>query len=119
MRNKATHVYSDFNDPDARPALVLTDAALLEINSDDAPVLTLTAEAQTIIQGQTILDALNAFDWRPGELAKDFQVAKEAYSAVMVEQDHDAFMRAQDDFNHACRQLFFGLHTMIRTTVKA
>lgn len=42
---KATHVYSDSQNPDVPLALVLTDAALIAIDSDDAPILTLTPAA--------------------------------------------------------------------------
>lgn len=110
MTRKATHVYADLN-PDSRP-FTLSPLAIEDLT--DEPVFALTPEASAVLQGQTLLDALTAFDWRPGELAKDFQAAKDAYSVVMAENDHDAFMKAQDEFNHACRNLFFALHTMIR-----
>ena len=115
MRKKTTRVISNSQvQSEYRPALVLTDAALLEIESDDAPALTLTPAACLELQAQTVMDALNAFDYRPIMLAEEFHAAKEAYEIVQGPMDHDAFMQAQEAFNKACRSLFFTMHTWLK-----
>ncbi len=120
MRRKATHVYTDIH-ADVRPALVLTDAALLEINSDDAPVLTLTPEAQSILDKESRSqrlkrlmhelitsgdDVLASCDDFMVALDKA-QVTWEAYSTT-----HDA--QARWDFQDAAIDLFFLLDTVDR-----
>lgn len=113
MRHKTTHVFCNSQDPESRPAVQLSALAIEDLT--DEPQFALTDQAKSEMAGQTLLNALTAFDWRPGNLAKDLQTAQEAYKAVMVENiDHDAFVAAQDAFNEACRMLFFNLNTMVR-----
>jgi F0F1-type ATP synthase epsilon subunit len=120
MRRKATHVYSDFN-PDTRPALVLTDAALLEIDSDHAPVLTLTAEAQSILDKESRAQRLKRLmhelissgdDVLAG--GDDFMVALDNAQAKWHDYSttHDA--EARWAFQDAAIDLFFLLDTVDR-----
>jgi len=101
---------------EARP-YTLSDVALIEMDSDDAPVFDLTPEAQKTLLAETIMEALNAFEFRPVLLAEDFQTAKDASKAFSdMTIDHDTFTAAQEAFNKACRGLFFTLDTMINSS---
>lgn len=113
MRRNAMNTSSDSQNQDTPVPFALTPLAIEDFT--DTPVYALTPEGQQALLAQTILDALDAFPHRPLVLAEDFQKAKDAYAVVMIDgMDHDAFMRAQEAFNKACRQLFFGLHTMTK-----
>lgn len=117
MRPKTTRVICNSHDPEHRPALCLSPLAVEDLTGE--PQFTLTPAACAEMAGQTLLDAITAFDWRAGDLAKDFQAARDAYAAVQLDQDHESFQKAQDEFNKACRMIFFNLDTMVRTTWKA
>jgi len=53
MRRKATHVYTDLNDPNARPPLTLSALAIEDLT--DTPVFTLTPTGRAeVIEHDTI-----------------------------------------------------------------
>lgn len=118
MPSKATCQASDSQNqatPDAPLYAVVKNGQYALLDVQDTPCLTLTPEAQKALLAQTILDALDALPHRSLVLAEDFQAAADAYAVVMTDHmDHEAFMRAQEAFNKACRELFFGLHTMTK-----
>lgn len=109
MALQAMNLSSDSQNLDTPVPFTLSPLAIEDF--DDTPVFNLTPAAHQELQAQTIMDALTAFDYRPGVLAEEFQAARQAYDALQGEMDHDAFVRLQDAFNKACRGLFFTLHT--------
>lgn len=113
MRVKTTHVFTNSQDPESRPPLTLSPLAIEDLT--DEPVFALTDQAKSEMAGQTLLDALTAFDWRAGDLAKDLQTAQQAYKVVQDDTiGHDAYTAAREAFDKACRALFFNLHTMTK-----
>lgn len=117
MRSKSTYVISDSENSDSPVPFTLSPLAIEDLT--DEPVYSFTPEGQNALEGQTLLDAITAFDWRPGDLAKDFQIAQDAHRAVMQDSDHETFLKAQEAFNKACRLLFFNLQTMVGSHIKA
>ena len=116
MSSKAMILSSDSSNPDAPIGFTLTDAALLAIDSDDAPVLTLTAAARDALdqdRKQACADVLLAELKRyPGlqiALAECFKQAYEAYDTYEAAVGLRNVQDASIVFSQACEALFFQL----------
>jgi hypothetical protein len=116
MRSKAMMLDSDSLNQDAPVGLILTDAALLAIDSDDAPTLTLTTAARDALEEErkqacadVLLAELKRYPALQLVFAECFKQAYEAYdqyeAAVGLRNVQDASIT----FSQACEALFFQL----------
>jgi hypothetical protein len=105
-RSKSTRVICDSHPPDEFCPFILTDAALLAIDSDDAPVLTLTTEAQAILgqecRAQRLKRLLRELEASGDELLHYLDKTRAAWKVY----DHSD-VDARGDFQDATSDFFF------------
>lgn len=116
MASKAMSYTPDSSNPDTPIGFVLTDAALLEINSDDAPTLTLTAAAREALDEErkqacadVLLQELRRYPSTQLALAEHFKQAYQAYDDYEAAVGISNVQQASVDFSQACEGLFFML----------
>lgn len=116
MRSKAMNVSGDSQNPDAPVGLVLTDAALLAIASDDAPTLTLTAAAREALDQErkqacadVLLAELKRYPSVALAFADHFKQAYQAYDDYEAAVGLTNVQATAKTFSDACEGLFFML----------
>jgi len=125
MRSKAMMLASDSLNQDTPVGLILTDAALLAIDSDDAPTLTLTAAARDALDqdrkqacADVLLAELKRYPSTQLALAEHFKQAYQAYDDYEAAVGLRNVQQAAVDFSEACEGLFFMLKGLFELSTR-
>jgi len=125
MPSKAMHSSLDSQNPDAPIGLNLTDAALLAIDSDDAPTLTLTAAAREALDQErkqacadVLMAELKRYPSTQLALAEHFKQAYQAYDTYEAAVGISNVQQAAVDFSQACEGLFFMLKGLFELSTR-